>query len=95
MASSRLNKNLITIKRKPHIMLLYDRVIKEQLERGFIEEVPYPEDFSGKLHYIAHHSVTKDLTTIVPPLWQTKWLVSCIDSDLIRLFEWQTSKRLT
>ena len=47
----------------PGLLQIYDSILKEQLERGFIELVPDPSKGGGAAHYIPHHPVKKDSTT--------------------------------
>ena len=39
----------------------YDKVIKDQLNRGIVEIVSQPEIASGKeVHYLPHHAVVRE-----------------------------------
>jgi len=46
----------------PGLLQFYDSILKEQLNRGFIELVTEP-DKSSPCHYIPHHPVNKDSVT--------------------------------
>jgi len=45
----------------PGMLLTYDRILKEQVDRGFIERVT--PDGNSTTHYIPHHPVRKDSST--------------------------------
>ena len=47
----------------PGLLQLYDSILKEQLERGFIEHVTDPSRSGSAAHYIPHHPVKKDSVT--------------------------------
>ena len=56
-------KNLLhKLKQKPGQLAIYNNIIEDQLQKGFIEEVPNPGN--TKLgHYLPHMAVAKDSTT--------------------------------
>jgi len=45
----------------PGMLQTYDNILRDQVDRGFIEPVASEED--GATHYIPHHPVKKDSTT--------------------------------
>ena len=49
------------LRKTPHILQLYDGIIKEQEERGFIERVY--DDATPDVHYLPHHPVKESATT--------------------------------
>ena len=49
------------LKRSPKLLQLYDGIIKEQEQRGFIEKVD--DDAAADVHYLPHHPVKKDSVT--------------------------------
>ena len=49
------------LRKTPHILQLYDGIIKEQEERGFIERVY--DDSTPDVHYLPHHPVKKESAT--------------------------------
>ena len=49
------------LKRSPKLLQLYDGIIKEQEQRGFIERVD--DDAAADVHYLPHHPVKKDSVT--------------------------------
>jgi hypothetical protein len=48
--------------KKPELLSLFDRLIRHQLDNGFIEKVP-DSDLNKRCHYIPYHYVTKDSST--------------------------------
>ncbi|XP_065895654.1 uncharacterized protein [Dysidea avara] len=56
---SLVNKSVQT----PKLLHVYDSILNEQEQRGFIEQVPIPT-FTKNCHYIPHHAVRKDSTTM-------------------------------
>lgn len=50
------------LSQSPGLLQIYDNILKEQLDRGFIELVTEPYK-SGAVHYIPHHPVKKDSVT--------------------------------
>ena len=49
------------LRRSPELLQLYDGIIKEQEQRGFIERVN--DDATNDVHYLPHHPVKKDSLT--------------------------------
>ena len=49
------------LRRSPKLLQLYDGIIKEQEQRGFIERVN--DDATNDVHYLPHHPVKKDSLT--------------------------------
>ena len=49
------------LRKTPHILQLYDGIIKEQEEQGFIERVY--DDSTPDVHYLSHHPVKKESAT--------------------------------
>ena len=49
------------LRKTPHLLQLYDGIIKEQEERGFIERVY--DDATPDVHYLPHHPVKKESAT--------------------------------
>ena len=62
LALNRLNSNLSKLKSQPDLLIKYDQIIKDQLDRGFIEEVKQAE-VTENSHYIPHLAVKKDSKT--------------------------------
>ena len=60
-ALARLRSNLQTLRKSGDDLLSYHKIIKDQLDAGFIEEVA--EKCSDKVHYLAHRHVQKDSET--------------------------------
>ena len=51
---------LTRLKKEAGILREYDSVIKEQLEKGIVEQVPSNEcDVIGEVHYLPHHPVVR------------------------------------
>ena len=50
------------LSQSPGLLQVYDKILKEQLDRGFIELVTEPNK-KGAVHYIPHHPVKKDSVT--------------------------------
>ncbi|CAJ0601117.1 unnamed protein product [Cylicocyclus nassatus] len=58
IAKKRLNSVLLMLKSKPDLLQAYDQALKDQLEKGIIQEIPGDEAAVGKhLHYIPHQPV--------------------------------------
>ena len=49
------------LRKTPQILQVYDRIIREQEERGFIERVY--DDATAGVHYLPHHPVKKESAT--------------------------------
>ena len=47
----------------PKLLLTYDKIIAEQVKKGFIEMVPNTDHNLNKVHYIPHHCIKKISTT--------------------------------
>ena len=45
------------------MLAAYNKIIQEQLQRGFIEKVANPQSTKGRVHYIPHYAVLKDSST--------------------------------
>ena len=63
MAYSRMKSMWSTLKKDLNKLNHYDSVIKNQLERGFIEEVTDCTVASKRTHYLPHHFVEKNSET--------------------------------
>ena len=64
MVYKRLQCNLENLRKDESQLQLYDKIIKEQVNLGFIEEVGDKEAMtSTKVHYLAHQAVFKDSKT--------------------------------
>ena len=64
LAKRRLFGILKKLRGKPHLLKTYDTIIKDQVKRGFIEEVnPHQVHPEAKLHYLPHHGVLKESST--------------------------------
>ena len=59
LSRNRLNSLHHKLRQDPELLNKYDRIIKEQLEMGIIEEVKTEIDdkFSEDVHYLPHHTV--------------------------------------
>ena len=62
MALGQLHSMIKSLSQNPIMLDHYDRIIKEQLQSNFIEEVTNPQ-ITNHCHYIPHHAVTKDSPT--------------------------------
>ena len=65
LAHSRLKTTVSKLIKDPERLHQYDKIIKDQLDAGFIEIV---EDHGsvqtlGKVHYLSHHAISKDSST--------------------------------
>ena len=49
------------LRKTPQILQIYDRIIKEQEECGFIEQVY--DSATANVHYLPHHPVKKESAT--------------------------------
>ena len=59
-SEKRLSSLLTRLKKEPGILREYDSVIKEQLEKGIVEQFPSNEsDVIGEVHYLPHHPVVR------------------------------------
>ncbi|KAK6028305.1 Pao retrotransposon peptidase [Ostertagia ostertagi] len=56
LAFSRFSSLVNSLKNKPSYMKKYDDIIKDQLQKKIIEEVP-PSEISKSSHYLSHHGV--------------------------------------
>ena len=61
LSRNRLNSLHHKLRQDPELLTEYDRIIKEQLEMGIIEEVKTEVDdkFSEDMHYLPHHAVLR------------------------------------
>ena len=60
LSMKRLDNLLKRLHQDPKVLIEYDNVIKEQLQRGIVEIVQNPgEGEVGKVHYIPHHAVIR------------------------------------
>ena len=50
------------LKKSPELLQLYNSIIKDQEQRGFIERVN--DDCTTDVHYLPHHPVKNDSVTI-------------------------------
>ena len=56
----RLEGNLRGLRQQLEVMSEYDNVVREQMERGIIEEIsPSKLAPTGKVHYPPHHAVLR------------------------------------
>ena len=62
MAVGQLHALISSLRHKPDLLDHYDKIIKEQLDDGFVERVPNPK-ITNSTHYIPHHAVMKDSPT--------------------------------
>ena len=61
LSLGRLKTTLHNLQQDPKRLEIYDKIIKEQLELDFIEEVDTSVPTKGKvIHYLPHHAVFKD-----------------------------------
>ena len=61
-AYGRLSSLLKRLRREPEKLEMYDGILKEQMQKGIIEEVDEHQS-SSRQHYLPHHCVAKDSTT--------------------------------
>ena len=64
--AKRRTENVIKrLNRNPEMMVMYDKIIKDQEQRGFIEKVETHGETKTEnlIHYIPHHPVKKDSAT--------------------------------
>ncbi|XP_063400011.1 uncharacterized protein LOC134684639 [Mytilus trossulus] len=60
----RRTENVITrLKKEPHLLQQYGKIIGEQERRGFIEKIDEDTVTSNRVHYIPHHAVKKESST--------------------------------
>ena len=57
LSRRRLHRLLKRLQQNPEILREYDSIIREQLERGIVEEVKDPEVAPEVTHYLLHHAV--------------------------------------
>ena len=50
------------LRKSPELLQLFDSIIKDQEQRGFIERMN--DDYTTDVHYLPHHPVKKDSVTI-------------------------------
>lgn len=63
LAQGRLASGLKRMREDPKLLQNYDEVMKDQLQRGFIEKVSVAERSVSLCHYIPHHAVKKESPT--------------------------------
>jgi len=56
------DQNRTDLKQTPNLLKMYGDIIADQERCGFIEKVP--TCYSDNVHYIPHHTVQRDSTTI-------------------------------
>ena len=59
LSQRRLHSLLKRLQQNPEVLQEYDLIIREQLERGIVEEVKDPEVAPEMIHYLPHHAVTR------------------------------------
>ena len=59
LSLKRLYGVLRRIKQDPEVLLEYDAIIREQLERGLVERVQPTEQEPENVHYLPHHAVIR------------------------------------
>ena len=67
LSLNRLYGLLRRIKQDPEVLLEYDAIIRDQLEKGIVERVQPMEKEPDKIHYLPHHPVIrrdKDTTKV-------------------------------
>ena len=62
MAWKRMISVLEKLRKNPNDLELYNKIILDQLERGFIESVN-DDDVTSGVHYLAHHAIYKNSAT--------------------------------
>ena len=62
MAVGQLHALISSLRRRPDLLDHYHKIIKENVDNGFIEKVYNPR-ISPKVHYNTHHAVLKDSPT--------------------------------
>ena len=62
LSQRRLQSLLKRLSRKPELLKEYDRVIKDQLDKGMIERVDQSEKVQPchQMHYLPHHCVVRE-----------------------------------
>jgi len=61
LSLSRLGSNLRQLRQQPEVLSEYDNVIKDQMERGIVEDIPQVKPAPlGKVHYLPARSVLED-----------------------------------
>ena len=63
IARGRARSTVRRLFKKPRMLTAYEKIIQEQLQRGFIRKVTDPQSTTGHVHYIPHHAVLKDSST--------------------------------
>ena len=57
---SRLGSNVRRLRQQPEVLSEYDDVIKDQMERGVVEDIPHGKPAPlGKVHYLPHHVILR------------------------------------
>ena len=59
LSLNRLQGLLRRLKQDPAVLKEYDDMIKDQLKKGIIENVPPDRPPEGKIHYLPHHAVVR------------------------------------
>ena len=60
LSFSRLGGTLRRLRQQPEILCEYNNVIKDQMQRGIVEDIPHMNQASlGKVHYLPHHAVLR------------------------------------
>ena len=59
LSRRRLHSLLKRLQQNPELLQEYDSIIREQLERGIVEEVKDSEMAPEVIHYLPHHAVTR------------------------------------
>ena len=63
LAKGRLNSLLKKIKSNEDLIGNYNKVLNDQIVRGFIEEVPLDEKFNENSHYLPHRAIIRQHAT--------------------------------
>ena len=56
IARGRTRSTVRRLSKEPPMLAAYNKIIQEQLQRGFIEKVADPQSTTGRVHYIPHHN---------------------------------------
>ena len=58
LSLSRLGSNLRRLRQQPEVLREYDNMIKDQMERGIVEDIAQVKLAPlGKVNYLPHHAV--------------------------------------
>ena len=63
VAKGRTRSTVRRLATDPERLKVYNQIITEQEQRGFIEKIPNPKAIRSRCHYLPHHAILKDSST--------------------------------